>query len=137
MDRLPAAIEVVKTYAARILEGKCNPTDLAITTRISRSLDRYRVFNDQVAALELMAREGVEVNPGESVRYVILNHRSKTPVERVKLAELINGAEKYDRRRYFELLLRMGESILRPFGYDTDVLNDVVIGSKQMKVEWY
>ena len=134
MDRLPAAIEVVKTYAGRILEGKCNPADLAITTRVSRTLDRYRVFNDQVAALELMAREGVEVNPGESVRYVILNHRSKTPVERVKLAELIDGAEKYDRRRYFELLLRTGESILRPFGYTEAKLQEALYGTQQIKL---
>jgi len=135
MARLPAAIGVLKAYAKRILDGKCNPFDLAITTRVSRTLDRYRVFNDQVAALALMKREGVEVNPGESVRYVILNHRSKTPVERVKLAEMINGDEKYDRRRYFELLLRMGESILRPFGYTEEKLQELLYSSHQVTLK--
>jgi len=43
----------------------------------------------------------------------------------------------YDRMKYYDITLRAAESILRPFGYDADVLNDVVMGSKQMKVEWY
>ncbi len=33
------------------------------------------------------------------------------------------------------ITLRAAESILRPFGYDRDVLDDVVTGSEQMRVE--
>jgi DNA polymerase I len=90
------------------------------------------VFNDQVAALELMKREGVEVNPGESVRYIILNHTSKTPEGRVKIAEMLNKIENYDRSRYFELLLRMGESILRPFGYTEVKLREALDCTQQI-----
>jgi DNA polymerase elongation subunit (family B) len=134
-ELLPGAIDVVKEYAARILDGECDPSDLVITTRVSRTLERYKVFNDQVAALELMRREGVEVNPGESVRYIILDHSSKKPEGRVKIAELVNENEKYDRHRYFELLLRTGESILRPFGYTEAKLQEALHTTRQKKLE--
>jgi DNA polymerase elongation subunit (family B) len=68
------------------------------------------------------------------VRYIILNHASKTAKERVKIAELIKETENYDRQRYFELLLRMGESILRPFGYTEDKLRELLQSSQQMKL---
>lgn len=134
MAVLPEALGVFKDYAARILEGSCEVNDLVIKTRVSRTLEGYRVFNDQVAALTQMAQEGVEVNPGESVRYIILDHRTKDPQRRVKLAEMLRGNEQYDRQRYLEMLLRVGESILRPFGYTEGKLRELLYVTQQIKL---
>ena len=41
----------------------------------------------------------------------------------------------YDRQKYYDITLRAAESLLRPFGYDWEVLDDVVAGSAQMRVE--
>jgi len=41
----------------------------------------------------------------------------------------------YGRQKYYEITLRAAESLLRPFGYDREVLDDVVAGSAQMRVE--
>lgn len=43
----------------------------------------------------------------------------------------------YDRRKYYDITLRAAESLLRPFGYDREVLDDVVMGSKQMRIEGF
>ena len=134
MKALPNAIAVLKGYAARVLEGQSDPNELVFTTRVSRTLEGYKVFNDQVAELAQMAQEGVEVNPGESVRYVILDHTSKNPNLRVKLAERLESGEQYDRYRYLELLLRVGESILRPFGYTEDKLQELLCATQQVKL---
>ncbi len=131
---LPDALEVLKDYAAQILEGNCDVNELIIKTRVSRTLEGYRVFNDQVAALTQMVQEGVQVNPGESVRYVILDHSSKDPQRRVRLAELVRGDEHYDRHRYLELLLRAGESILRPFGYTEQKLQEQLDATRQIRL---
>ena len=41
----------------------------------------------------------------------------------------------YDRQKYYDITLRAAESLLHPFGYDRKMLDDVVAGSAQMRVE--
>jgi len=79
----------------------------------------------------------VDIQPGQAVQYVLTDHRSKFYQNRVRVAEMVDPDTVYDMMKYYDITLRAAESILRPFGYDADVLNDVVVGSKQMKVEWY
>ena len=55
-------------------------------------------------------------------------------LQRVKLAEMLNGNERYDRQRYLEMLLRVGESILRPFGYTEAKLRELLYSSQQIKL---
>ncbi len=43
----------------------------------------------------------------------------------------------FSKKKYYDITLRAAESILRPFGYDRDVLDDVVLGSEQMNVEYF
>ena len=40
----------------------------------------------------------------------------------------------YDRQKYYGITLWAAESLLRPFGYDREMLDDVVAGSAQMRV---
>ena len=42
------------------------------------------------------------------------------------MAELLEGNEKYDAGKYIELLLRSGEGMLSPFGYDEDGLRELM-----------
>jgi hypothetical protein len=44
----------------------------------------------------------------------------------VKVAELLEGNERYDAAKYIELLLRAGEGMLSPFGYDEDGLRELM-----------
>lgn len=127
-------LKVVKKYARMIQAGECNVYDLVIASRVTRGLGEYRVFNDRVAALTQLTREGVEVHPGETVRYVVLNHDSKDPEKRVRVLELLDGTERYDKNEYLKLLYRTASSLLLPFGYNDEKLQDVVGKGVQVKL---
>jgi DNA polymerase elongation subunit (family B) len=117
-------LRVIKEYARNLLAGSCNPFDLVFSTRVTRELGGYRVFNDRVAALTQLTDEGVSVHPGETVRYVVLNHNTRDPARRVRVLELMDGDEEYDKQEYLKHLLRAAASILRPFGYTEERLEE-------------
>jgi DNA polymerase elongation subunit (family B) len=126
LDRLPECIGILKRYHDMIRSGDCELEDLIITKRISRTLEDYRQFNDQVAALKQLRRLGFKVHPGEKIRFVICDSSTKEPTKRVKVAELLEGNERYDAAKYIELLLRAGEGMLSPFGYDENGLRELM-----------
>jgi hypothetical protein len=127
-------MQVLRDYARRLLAGDCDPHDLVFSTRVTRQLGEYRVFNDRVAALKQLIAEGVEVHPGETVRYVVLNHDSRDPDKRVRVLELMDGSEQYDKQEYLKHLLRTADSILRPFGYKEDKLKEELKKSVQKTI---
>ncbi len=126
LGRLPECIGILKRYHDRIRDGECDLEDLVITRRISRDLDDYSQFNDQVAALMQLRKLGFRVNAGEKIRFVICDSSTKEPTKRVKVAELLEGGERYDAGKYIELLLRSGAGMLAPFGYDEEELRGLM-----------
>jgi DNA polymerase elongation subunit (family B) len=98
---------------------------LLVTRSITKKLGEYRQFNDGVAALMQLDEEGFEVNPGEAIRYLICDCRSKDPKRRVKIDSFITGDEGYDVDAYVDLLLRGVEGMLLPFGYDKKRLAEI------------
>ncbi|MCL7474644.1 MAG: hypothetical protein M8352_01205 [ANME-2 cluster archaeon] len=134
-DTIPCVLDVVRHYAAEITGGDADPGELVFTTHTRHRLEDYRQKGSQAAALYQLREEGVEVQPGQAVQYIHTDHRSRYFYNRVKAAELIDPDTAYDKKKYYDITLRAAESILRPFGYDRDVLDDVVTGSAQMRVE--
>ncbi|MEE9151228.1 MAG: DNA polymerase domain-containing protein [Thermoplasmata archaeon] len=128
MERIPECIGVLRRYHDMIENGNCDLGDLIITKRISKTLEDYSQFNDQVAALKQFKRHGFEVHPGEKVRYIICDSSTRECMKRVKIAEFIDGDERYDAQKYIELLLRAGEGMLSPFGYDEERLRERMRG---------
>jgi len=117
---------VLKRYHDMIRNGNCDLSDLIITKRISKTLGDYSQFNDQVAVLKQFKRYGFEIQPGQRRRFVICDSSTKECTKRVKIAELIEGNERYDAGKYIELLLRAGESMLSPFGYNEENLRGLL-----------
>jgi DNA polymerase elongation subunit (family B) len=136
-DAVPCVLDVVRNYANEILSGSVDATELVFTTHTRHRLEEYKQKGSQAAALYQLREQGVDIQPGQAVQYVLTDHRSRYYHNRVKVAEMVDPDTVYDRMKYYDITLRAAESLLRPFGYDADALNDVVIGSKQMKVEWY
>jgi len=115
---IPSAMGIVEEYVETVRSGTVPPNKLLITRRISQGLDQYRQFNDGVAALMQLDGEGFEVNPGEAVRYLVRDCRSKDHKARVKVDSFVSEDEEYDVDFYVDLLLRGTEGMLLPFGYD-------------------
>lgn len=125
---------VLKKFADKILTGNCDVHNLVFANRVTRSAGEYKVFNNQVAALIQLTNEGVEVHPGETVHYIVQNHDTRDPTKRVRVLELLDGTEVYDKNEYLKYLCRTAESLLRPFGYTEKRLRDLLGKGAQSKL---
>jgi DNA polymerase elongation subunit (family B) len=122
---IPGALDIVDEHV-RAVRSQTVPLDkLLITKRVTRALGEYTQFNDNVAALTQLEEEGACVNPGEAVRYVVLDSSSRDPGRRVVVDQLIAGREEYDPEAYVDLALRGAESMLLPFGYSFEKLSGI------------
>lgn len=135
--KIPETIEVLREYMGKVLEHEFAHADMVFKTHVSRGCDDYRQFNDRVAALRQYRQEGIEIEPGQSVRYIITDHRSKSYSKRVIIPETADGNTEYDSAKYCEYLLRAAESILLPFGYTDKRLDEIMKGKVQGNLSEY
>ncbi len=124
--KIPEALGILREYARKIHDNECELSDLIFKTHVSRGCDEYRQFNNQLAAMRQLRHEGIETMPGQSIRYIITNHKSRRYQDRVIIPELANENTTYDRDKYYEYLLRATESILLPFGYTEERLDEIM-----------
>ncbi|HEX9909223.1 MAG TPA: DNA polymerase domain-containing protein [Thermoplasmata archaeon] len=118
IELIPSAFMIIDNYVEAVRSGTVPLDKLMMTKRISQDLEEYRQFNDGFAALMQLSIKGYDVNPGEAVRFLIQDCKSKDPKKRMKIDAFVSGDEEYDIDAYLELLLRGAEGILLPFGYD-------------------
>lgn len=71
------AIEVLEKKVEEIEEGKVQGEKLVIQKKTSKYLQQYQAYNRIVAALERYKRHGIEMKPGQSVRYLVYNDSLK------------------------------------------------------------
>ena len=123
---IPEAIATLRDYAGPLLRGEIKPALALHSRRVSRRLDEYRSYTDNAAALEQLLETGAKVQPGQQVRYLVTNKRGKLHTERVTVEQLMRGDERYDTAYYYRQLLRVGESLLLPFGWSCERLDRAV-----------
>lgn len=124
-QRLPRALDAVRPVLGELRAGETPAEDLVIPMSVSQPLEQYRVMNHTHAALVQLREAGVEVSPGDTVRFVVLDAKSREPRERLVEARLMHGDEGYDRAHYETLLVRGLESLFLPLGWDAQRLADV------------
>lgn len=114
---IPAALEEARAVARRLRAGECAPGELLIKLRVTRGVEGRTQMNHGHAALRQLADRGVDVPPGDSIRFVITDAASRDPRLRVR-EERLGLPEAYDVAAYDALLARGVASLLLPFGYD-------------------
>ena len=119
---LPRALARADLFAAEVRAGSWPVDELLITHRIGQAPEAFVTFTDSVAALRQLKEAGAVRGPGEKVRFVLLDRRSRSYLHRVRPAELLEGNERYDAGAYLELLARSAETLLAPLGVDRDGL---------------
>jgi DNA polymerase-2 len=131
LERIPEALEVLKSFSRRALGGECAPEELVLTKRVSRSLEEYVQFNDTRCALERLKGAGLNIPAGESVRYVVMDGSARDPAKRTVPVQFFERERdwRYDRGVYYKLLLRAAEEMLSPFGYDMERLDRILKGN--------
>jgi DNA polymerase-2 len=130
-EKIPQALDVLRDYAKRLVEGKIPTEDLMIEKRLSFGPSDYAHDVLQAIAARQLTKEGVEISAGQSVQYIIMDSENKHPFRRVKAAQLLNKQVHYDTEKYLELLLASAANILGQFCCTTDDLYDTIRRQKQ------
>jgi DNA polymerase elongation subunit (family B) len=129
--KIPEAIEVLREYARNVLDGRCVLNDLIFRKHVSKGCNEYRQFNNQNAAMKQLREEGIDTLAGQTIRYIITDHKSRNYKKMVIIPELADERMQYDRAKYYEHLLRAAESMLLPFGYTEERLDGIMRGRMQ------
>ena len=109
-------------YLDRLRAGQVPFEELAITQRLSRDPREYTKSTLNAIVANQLLDGGVALTPGESIRYVIVEHQAKARDDRARALEHLNGSMGYDAERYAELLLRAVETLLVPAGISAEML---------------
>jgi DNA polymerase-2 len=120
-EMLPQLLDIVKDYLERLHNGDVTTEDLIITQNISRSPGEYQQQCSQAIATELAVRYGQDIQPGQPVRYVHTDAKSRHPLRRVAVPHT-SAAAQYDVDKYVELLLRATDTLLTLLGWNYERL---------------
>ena len=118
-SKIPEILDLLLEYGLKLKDGQTKQEDLAIGKRISQEPNAYKVDSLTALAAQQLEDVGIEIHPGEKVRYVIKDAESKDKAERVKPFPLVGPDDTYDVKKYLEMLVKATEEILIHFGYDT------------------
>jgi len=113
----PSAVcDRLATHRRRLRAGEVPVADLVVTRRASKRPAEYDRETPVVGALRRAADRGIELHPGQSVRYVHVADAGAAE-ERVRRPEE-DGAADYAPEPYERALLRAAESVVSPLGWD-------------------
>ncbi len=130
-DSLGETFNILRRYIENLRNKGVNPEDLIFSVFVTKSLGDYRVNNFVNAALKHLRREGVELFPGQVVRYIVTDQRSRRYFEKVSIAEDFEEEDSYDSEFYRSRLIKATESLLLPFGYTAECIEQILCGQKQ------
>jgi DNA polymerase elongation subunit (family B) len=128
-SKIPEILDLLLEYSLKLKDGQAKQEDLAIRKRISQEPSAYKVDSLTALAAQQLEDVGIEIHPGEKVRYVIKDTQSKDKADRVKPFPLLGPDDTYDVKKYLELLVKATEEILIHMGYNTKRLKNVMESS--------
>jgi DNA polymerase, archaea type len=114
---IPEALNVVKAYREKLLNGEVPIWDLVITKHLSKKPEHYRQDVSQVIAARQLTKEGDEVHAGGNVKFVFTSAKNKNHNRRVRAKELISESTNPDTQKYLGVLYDSSASLLSFAGY--------------------
>lgn len=126
----PNVFQILKNYIKSL--SSVNGEDLAIF----KSLSKVDYKNDiaQRIIVQKMVEQGYQVNPGQTIAYIIQDFHNTYPRRRYALLDGYRG--RFDHEKYKGLLIRAVFSLLQPFDVTVESLYEYV-GERQMKIGSY
>jgi len=128
---LTEVLDLLLEYGLMLKNGQTRQEDLAVGKRISREPNDYRVDSLTALAAQQLEDYGIPIHPGEKVRYVIKDARSKDKGERVRPFPLVGPDDTYDVKKYVEMLVKATEELLIHLGYDAKRLREELKGFEE------
>ena len=134
MEKISAALKVVKKYRQKLLDGDVPIWDLIITKHLSKHPRRYKQRISQVIAAEQLMKEGAEVHAGKNIRFLFTNAKDKRHERRVKAEQLIENGINPDVKKYLHLLYTSAANILSFSGYTVKSVYDSIQGYETKRI---
>lgn len=124
-----ASVQQVLGIAREFLDilrsGKAYPLDLVVRQHLSQEADEYSTNTANAAAAKALQEAGIRLQPGESLEYIIVDASGKKKPSKALPLALYSFEEGYDIEKYTELALRAIETLLLPFGYTKEKLQEM------------
>jgi DNA polymerase I len=130
-QRIPEALNVLKTYRQLLLSGEVPLSDLIVTKHMSKHPKNYRQLVSQVIAAQQLTKQGVEVHAGNSVKFLFTNAEHKRHERRVRALQLIEKNVAPDTKKYLLMLYASGSNLLSFAGYTPQKIYDAVKSQHQ------
>ncbi len=123
-DRFDKIISAAKEAWLKIKEGDVDIEKLYFTKQASKKAEDYKHMTEMKAALMQLRDMYVDLHPGESLRYIVTNSKSRDYREKVKVEG--SDIENYDKKFYENYLFRVIGEILIPFEYDENKVSKIL-----------
>ncbi len=121
-EKIASAVQIVVFFMQCLVEHKVPIHDLLITSRVAKTIDDYKVNTVVNAALKQKQQDGIMVQPGQHITYVVSNTASQLYNEKVCVKERLSSDTSIDVPFYLQYLCRSAETVLLPFGYTEEAL---------------
>jgi DNA polymerase elongation subunit (family B) len=136
-QRIPEALEIVKAYRQKLLDGEIDLWDLIVTKHLSKRPSRYKQHISQVIAAEQLMKEGADVHAGNNIRFLFTHTEHRRHNRRVKAAQLIEQGVNPDAKKYLILLYSSTANLLSFSGFTTKLVYDAIRGNDQTVITGY
>jgi DNA polymerase elongation subunit (family B) len=130
-QKIPEALEVVKSYRHKLIDGDVSLWDLIVTKHLSKRPDRYKQHVSQVIAAEQLMKLGAEVHAGNNIGFLFTHVEHRRHERRVKAEQLIEEGVNPDTKKYLFLLYASAANMLSFAGYTTTSVHDAINGHYQ------
>jgi DNA polymerase elongation subunit (family B) len=137
MQKIPEALNVVKVYRQKMLNGEVPIEDLIISKHLSKNPKHYKQHVSQVIAAEQLIKEGAEVNAGKNIHFVFTDSTHKRFERRVKAEQLLDKGVNPDARKYLQLLYSSAANLLSFSNFTAETVQDSIRAYSNKKLESY
>lgn len=118
---------------ASLMRQAVPPEELLVRSRVTKPPEAYRHRTLPAAAMARSRSLGVDRQPGQDVRYLVID-ADPDAHERVRLHfESLDAS--YDRAWYRTRLVRAAESVISPLGWDRDRIETYLRGNRAVTLE--
>ncbi len=114
--KIDTIFELLRKKRNSIKNRDVDPKKLFFTRKCSKKAAEYDHINEMKSALIQYNDMGVQKIPGQKVKYILQNSKSRDPHEKVSIKG--KDPKGYDTEYYEDYLFRVAEEVLSAFGYD-------------------
>jgi DNA polymerase elongation subunit (family B) len=134
LELVPEALAALRRRADAVRAGGVDPRELLFRNSASKGVEEYGSLNLTAAALRQLQAEGVAMQPGQSVQYVVTDAASRRWQDKVLVRERLDLYGGCDAAHYVKVLARAGESLLSPVGWGERRILDALDGQRQERL---